>query len=546
MASGSFYLENSTNLRAKVEWSTSGSRLTATLYVKKINATQPTTTTWYGEITIGSSTDEFQWWGLIGTEYVEVHSYSKTVSGNTVYIHAEVYVPSSSTSALAGQSCAGSDTVTISTSEPDPEPEPDPDPSTILTAQNVKFGEATRITWVPNSASYYFKLLLACGSLTKAYSGIYPGSTSMATYNASVPYDFISAVSSGLTGTVTITLTTHTGSSCTSSNQVGSASTATISCTIPDDDKTKPQVTAASFIPSPNPFDGAYIQNQTGASMTAITASGRYGASIQSKFFRLEGRAYSMGTVSDTIAQFGQITVTAFAVDSRGFTSKGYPVTIDVLAYSKPKLRPIEGQFRATAIRCNEDGTTYAKGAYLIIMAKREYSPVIFNGVQKNFCSIRYRYKPDTASSWSAWTTILAGSTAADSVTTTPLLGSLAPTSTYQVDIEAIDTLEGRASTIVTVSSEKVYDHCHGLLGSYAFGKYVQLPDVFEIAEDKTFILHGSMQLEGEAFRYLFDMMHPIGSVLESVNNENPGDNLGGTWVLMESTESSTKWRRTE
>lgn len=545
MPSGTFYLENTQNLRAKVDWYTSGSRVYATLYAKKINATQPTTITWEWEIRIGNFGDGGSIWSLIGLDYVEIASFSRIVSSDTVEIYAKIAAPSSSGSSVAGQTCEGSETVTIKEVTPDPEPET-PDPSAILTAQDTKFGDLSRITWVPNAANLYFKLVLSLGGQTKTDSGIYPNSTSLVTYNIRVPYDFINAVSSGLTASVTVTLTTHSSSACNTADQIGAASAAAILCTIPDNEETKPTVSGVTFGPSPDPFAGAYIQSKTGIQVTAVAAEGKYGATISSTFFRLEGKRYDVGTSSEVIAQFGDVTLTAFAVDSRGFTSVGYPVVLNALPYSKPKLRPVEGQYRVTAIRCDSEGVAHSDGAYLIIMAKREYSPVVYEGSQHNYCSIRFRYKPDTVTGWSDWTQILAADAAEDSVTTLPLLGTLDPQGTYQIDIQAVDTLESVASTIVTVASDEIYDHADGALGSYGFGKFATMTDVFDIASTKTFILRGAMLLEGDAYRYLLDLMHPIGSVLETVNNTNPGPTLGGSWILAESTEVSTKWRRTE
>lgn len=537
MASGSFYLENDTNLRCKVEWSTSGSRLTATLYAKKINATQATTGTWSYWISINGVQTDGPAWLAIGTDYVQIASYTRSVSGSTADIYAKVSAPSGT--ALAGQSCEGFETVTIST--PEPEPEPDPDPSTISAATNCKFGDASMVSWASHSSSYYFNVKFTCGSYSKEYT-VRPATTGLVQQSLVVVYDLINGVGSKDTsGTVTVTLTTLTSSGGT----VGT-SAKTITCTVPDNSNTKPSMTAATFTPSPDLIGGGYVQGKTGSNLTAATATGKYGATISSYFFRVEGKNFNKGTISDVIAQFGTIPLTAYAVDSRGFTSEGFVVNVSVIAYSKPKLKPVQGQHRVTASRCDAEGIADVDGTHLIIRAKREYSPVVYGGVQKNFCAIEYRYKPDTSTSWSVFVEILGGSAQSDEVTTLPLIGTLAPTGTYQVDIRAIDTLGGIADTILTVSSEIIFDHANGVLGSYGFGKYVEIPDVFDIAESKTLILRGAIELKGAAYNLFMDWMHPVGCVFETVNNENPGNILGGTWVLLETTESATKWRRTE
>ena len=136
------------------------------------------------------------------------------------------------------------------------------------------------------------------------------------------------------------------------------------------------------------------------------------------------------------------------------------------------------------AVRCDADGNLADNGTYLKIQAKRSYSPVKSDGVQKNFCKIRYRYKLASATAYSSWVTILAkDNLTSDQVETGALLGGvLSVASSYHVQVQAIDDIGESASTTITVPTDKVYWHRDGARNSFTFGGYVEEDNTFSIA----------------------------------------------------------------
>ena len=419
--------------------------------------------------------------------------------------------------------------------------------SVLTGATNTNLGGYCKVTFTPDANTLYYKVAFKIGSKTQKTSGIYPNTTGSYSYQILLPQSLASEIpGTSKTADCTVTLTTHTASSCTSANQVGSKSTKTITVTVVEDSETRPVVSAAVTQPSPDLLDGLYIQAATGVKATEITASGKYNATISRTYFRVEGKDYELNSQSDYLAGSGAVTVTAYAVDSRGFTSEGFPVTIQAQPYSKPKLKPISGQSRISVLRCNSNGVEDDGGAYLKIQVRREYSKLIVDGQQRNFCQIQFRYKLTSGTGWSSYTVILEESAESDDVTTGALLGTLSSTRSYQVEILASDTIGGTGLSIIEVSSEDIYLHRDGARGSLAFGKYVEEDDVFDIASNKTLIIRGGLVLSGDAALVFLDAAHPIGSILETVRQDDPGEYLGGTWVETEDTGTTVKWRRTD
>lgn len=419
--------------------------------------------------------------------------------------------------------------------------------SVLTGATNTNLGGYCKVTFTPDANTLYYKVTFKIGSKTQKTSGIYPNTTGSYSYQILLPQSLASEIpGTSKTARCTVELTTHTASSCTSANQVGSKSTKTITVTVVEDSETRPVVSAAVIQPSPDLLDGLYIQAATGVKATEITASGKYNATISRTYFRVEGKDYELNSQSDYLAGSGAVTVTAYAVDSRGFTSEGFPVTIQAQPYSKPKLKPISGLSRISVLRCNSNGVEDDGGAYLKIQVRREYSKLIVDGQQRNFCQIQFRYKLTSGTGWSSYTVILEESAESDDVTTGALLGTLSSTRSYQVEILASDTIGGTGLSIIEVSSEDIYLHRDGARGSLAFGKYVEEDDVLDIASNKTLIIRGGLVLRGDAALVFLDAAHPIGSILETVRQDDPGEYLGGTWVEIEDTGTTVKWRRTD
>ena len=108
------------------------------------------------------------------------------------------------------------------------------------------------------------------------------------------------------------------------------------------------------------------------------------------------------------------------------------------------------------------------------------------DGVQKNFCELRYRYRNTGDSDFSNWMTlILSTNTTTEEIDTVVLKGSLLATESYVVQIDAVDRVPNNNYLPFNIPTEEIYMHKAGSIGSFGFGEYVDDPDTISIAKPK-------------------------------------------------------------
>jgi hypothetical protein len=303
------------------------------------------------------------------------------------------------------------------------------------------------------------------------------------------------------TGTLRFTLLTYSNSGYTS--QVGEAAYKQIQLNIPNDTMTQP--TATMTLKPVNaldsPFDALYIKGKTKVDVDFTNGTGKFGASIKSYNMRVlqQGKYFAAPHISEYLTTSGTVDVYGYVTDSRDFTRE-YHKQINVIEYSSPRILPPSGESHIICGRCDESGNLSDSGTYLKIRAKRSYSKVVASGEQKNFCSIRYRYKAD-GGSYTDWTTILAKDASSDEVTTGALLeGKLLQTSAYVVQVGVIDDLGESDYTTISIPTDKIYMHRAGSLRSLGIGQYVEEENTVVIADDITAKFKGKVDFAGETW----------------------------------------------
>ena len=356
--------------------------------------------------------------------------------------------------------------------------------SEITALGNITLGNKCSVKWTPKSAAYRYKIKFVIGKWSDTTGVIHPNTTNEYTYTGyTIPLDAANQITDAKTGTLSATLYTYSDSGGTA--QVGYESTKTSTAKVPDNSQTKPSVsmTLSPVGALPDAFSGLYIQGKTRVK-AAFTGSGKYGASIASYGMTVEGKGYygASDYTSEYLSQYGEIKVNGYAADSRDYVGS-VGMTIPVISYAKPKIQPISGESGVVAARCDGDGNISDSGTYLKIKAKRVYSKVVSDGVQKNFCRIRYRYRADASGNWSGWTTILESTAESDEVTTGALLdGALAVNTTYLVQVQASDDIGEDGSTTISVPTEKIYMHRNGAMEAIGFGTYVSESNLMDLA----------------------------------------------------------------
>lgn len=464
--------------------------VTAKIYVRKYNPdltlTIPTSGTWSYELTINGnkatgsiSKDVLLDWVLIATHKVSSIAHNGDGS-KSITISGSVTAPSATS--FAGHTTKGSGTAKLDTI---------PRASTITSAAETVLGNYCNVRWTPLTSTFRYKLKFVIGSWSAWSSIIYPGSTAAYTYRAIMQMDIAKQILNGPEGTMTVTLYTYSDSNATA--QVGSADTETFKVIVPDNSDTKPSV-AMSLQPEgnlPSAFAGLYIQGVTKVKAN-LQGAGKYNAGIAAHTLHVEGKnyGYAEGYVSDFLTDPGTQQIIGYARDDRGFLGSTSQ-DINVIAYTRPKIKNVSAE------RCDAYGTLKEDGTYLRITATRDYSPVMVDGVQKNFCAIQYRVTDENGSEVQAVTTILAREgTNTDTITTGALLGGkLAVNKTYTVEVQAADDISVPTPATIVVPTESVYWHRDGKLGSLGLGQYVDKPNTLAVAWDTE--LNGSLSVGG-------------------------------------------------
>lgn len=382
-----------------------------------------------------------------------------------------------------------------------------PRASTITSASNVTLGNACSVKWTPHAVSFRYKLKFQLGDWSYTTGVIHPNTTAAYTYSGySIPIGVAQQLPNTSTGTMTVTLTTYSDSGAT--KQVGSADSETFTVTVP---KLLPSVsmTLAPVSSLPAAFNGLYIQGKTKVRAT-LNATGQQASGIKDLWVSVEGKNHRANDsfTSGYLSKSGGLTITGYATDGRGNTGSTSS-TINVLPYSKPYLTNV------AVGRCDSSGNLKDNGTYLRIQAKRNYSSV--GG--KNKCSIQYRYKLFSDSSYSTWWTILAKDATSDEVISSPLRdGNISVKSTYEVQIRAIDDIGEYTYKTIKIPTDKVF--CHEGWNSISYGGYIE--------EDNTFAITGDIKFKVK--NEVWESLGLSGNVAPSESNCGRGLEGTGCW----------------
>lgn len=363
-----------------------------------------------------------------------------------------------------------------------------PRASTISYAANLTLGNACTIQWTPQSKDFRFKIKFSLGSWSYTTGVIHPNTTAAYAYTGyTIPLDVANQITGKPpTGSMTATLYTYSNSGATT--QVGAVSTKTFTVTVPDNSNTKPTI-AMSLSPVTslgNAFSGLYIQGKTKVKASFTGSSAKYGASISSYSMAVSGLAtYASPYQSDWLSKSGTVTVKGTAYDSRGFSSF-IETSINVIAYSKPSVIPHTGEKSVVCKRCDSTGKITPSGTYLRIKAGRWYRKVIANGVQKNFCLLRYRYKTEGATNFSDWVALITKATTSTDEVDVILESIVTSTKTsYVVQIGVADDIEESPAPLeFSIPTDSVDVHLRKGGKGVGIGKYSEVENVLDIADD--------------------------------------------------------------
>lgn len=369
-----------------------------------------------------------------------------------------------------------------------------------LSCSTAYFDGTMTYKYTPKSASFYNRcnISLNLDGVYTAVKTINLGQKTASQQTATVNLSeselsvIYNKLPSAKKGTLRFTFRTYSDSGYTT--QIGDGPYKEVTLTIPNIDATQPTATLTLTPVSSlaSPFNTIYVKGKSKVTVDLTSGSGKYGATITSYKVSVSGKSGTPPYTSAYLVNPGNVTITGTVTDSRGY-SRTYTKTIAVVDYSPPKIVPVSGESEVIAARCNSSGVLSDTGTYLKIKAKRSYTKVNISGANKNLCYIRYRYKKD-GGSFSSWTTILATTASSDEISTAALLsGALSVTSTYVVEIQAVDSIGETGTTEVSLPTERVYMHEAGSINSLGIGKYAEEENTVDVAEDMTVKVRGDL-----------------------------------------------------
>lgn len=353
----------------------------------------------------------------------------------------------------------------------------------ITTALDVDLGQSCSIGWVPASVDYSYRLRFSCLGWSFETEMIYPGTTDPYVFTGyKLPMDELAPLITGNppVANVNVAISTYNGVT-----QIGNENEKTFTVTVPNDENTRPVPNMR--LVAITPIENIYIQGKSKIK-ASFDGQAKYGAEIVNYSFSVEGKSYENPHETDYLSQSGDLVVKGTVTDSRGYSGTE-EIPIYVLPYSSPKVKvEICG-------RCDESENLSDEGTHLRIKASREYSKLIMDGEQHNFCDILYRYKTSSEESeYGLWNTWIDGDWLQ-----TDISDGLAPNAelavnaSYLVQIAVEDTVGELKHTTFLLPTAKAYWHRDGKRRSFTFGGYVEEDNTFAIAEDIAFKAMGGI-----------------------------------------------------
>lgn len=365
-----------------------------------------------------------------------------------------------------------------------------PDATWVTMDDTVTMGTESKITCPRNSSNFTLKIEFEFKS-----ASVLIAEGQFDDVDWTPAYDLAKQIPNLTSGTGTLKCTTMNGTA-----QVGTTNH-TITAVVPENDVTKPRFTAddleiTPISDLPDAFAGLYLRGKTGL---------RAEMSANSEYSTIKGYSITVGVstaegnpaIIPLLVNEGDVKVIAKVTDARGFITT-VTTTVQILPYRNPKITPYSGYSNVICERATETGELSPKGIYLAIKAGKSFSSINLDGKEQNFCSLRYRWKPNNVTAFSEWITLLEENSKETNVSL--LIGNIVSSlqTSYTVELVAHDALNGEHKLTFPIMTEaisfKLYDGPDGA----AFGKHPEEPHVVDIASHMTLLVRGKLRVLGD------------------------------------------------
>lgn len=294
--------------------------------------------------------------------------------------------------------------------------------------------------------------------------------TSTDTLSAGVTTSTLTVPSSWPTGSATATLYSYYDGSLIGSNTYSFTIAVNPSTIYPTAGTLAVSLVQSTYIPS---SWGVYVKGYSKAKLTLSGMSPGSGASYKSIALACGSQSQSTtATATFTTAELqetGQVSCTAKVTNSSNNAASATAKTITVYDYYEPSFAVV------SAFRCTASGTPSDTGAYFGVTVSVNTASV--NG-KNSLISLQARYAVKGSTSWSTAAAVTNGGT-------TIIGGSASSTSSYQVQVIAIDAVQNLRNTnsnvtVTALTSEHVIYCMDGGL-NVSFGKEGTRQNALEI-----------------------------------------------------------------
>lgn len=339
-----------------------------------------------------------------------------------------------------------------------------------------------------------------------------------------IPKSLMDKIPTNTSGSGTIYVDTYNGST-----KVGTKSCG-FTATVPNTEECKPKVSMTlEDIAGIDDIYGSPVKGLSKIKVT-VTATPAYSSPIKTYAVSINGVKYTASEATTGIlTAAGDSPVTASVTDNRG-RSNSTSYTMKVQDYSPPVITNL------AAVRCNQDGTTNKRGAYIKVTFSASVSPMS----NKNTATYTLQYKKTSVTSWTDLTTDVNGKKLVDlndnfAPANQSFIFSAAVGNSYDIMVTATDRHQfdsdsTKAPTAMSIFSWRGFKKTDGTVEDGAgIGKVPEKPNTLQVGWDAEF--EEEVYYKGKT---LLDFFYPVGSIYIAYNHTNPGTLFGGTWVRIE------------
>lgn len=376
--------------------------------------------------------------------------------------------------------------------------------SKILSAAATTLGERCKITWVPHSRSFRYKIGFSIKDWSFETELLHPNKTTENTYNELfLPMEIANQITDSDVGQMAVVLKTYADPE---GEIIVGSDDAEMTVIVPINNETVPQILKAAIAPHNTfvGFDGLYLQGRSKVQGNVV-AEGKFGATVSYTII-VQGKTYSDPWLSDPVTDSGIVKI--IVTDSRGF-SVSRALSLTITPYTPPTLI-------ATVVRCKADGTADNAGTYLKVQATATYSPV--NG--KNTGNIFYAYRAEGDADFCD--PIKIRSINSGEYITEIVGGAFSKECAFQVRVMVEDTVGELTAVNIKIPSEAVY------LDKPAGGKRLGVGGYCDGVDNLMDVHFLGMMRKG------LILGHGVGSVFLCATDAKPSLIYGGTWQVMD------------